>query len=420
MSLTAAGLFHAARAFARTRWLARTLRTRADIERHRTRQIARMMRDTVPHIAAARGAVAFDDLPVIDKAVLLADFASYNRAGVTLEEVRTAVASNAPDVHGHAYGASTGTSGNRGYFVISDAERFTWLGTILAKTLPDALWRRNKVALALPSLSNLYRSAGGGSRVALSFYDLAEGVDSWADRLAADAPDTIVAPPKVLRALAERGQLPARHIFSGAEVLDPLDRAVIEGATGQRVREIYMATEGLFGVGCPHGMLHLAEDAVAFEWEAMAGSALKIPIITDFTRRTQLMARYRMNDLLEFADAPCACGSPLQAVARIEGRQDDVFMLPARDGGVRMVTPDVLRNAVVASDPRIDDFRILQTGAAQVKVGIPEALDLAPTKAALQALFARLGLGDVAIARCAIDTPYDRKLRRVRREWKGH
>lgn len=375
------------------------------------------MREVVPKFACARGATALDQLPVIDKATLLADFASFNRAGITLDEVRAAIASGAAALRSHAFGQSTGTSGNRGYYVISDAERFTWLGTILGKALPDALWRRHRVALALPGLSSLYRSAGSGSRVALSFYDLAHGVDAWGATLAADAPDTIVAPPKVLRALAERGQLPARHIFSGAEVLDPIDRAVIEDSTGQRVREIYMATEGLFGVACPLGTLHLAEDAVAFEWERVGEGALVTPIVTDFTRTTQLMARYRMNDLLELSSTPCACGSPLQAVARIEGRQDDVFMLPARDGGTRMVTPDVLRNAVIDSDRRIDDFRIVQTGAARIEVGLPTACNLAPTAAALRTLFDEMGIGAVEIARGTIDVPYDRKLRRVRREW---
>ncbi len=375
------------------------------------------MRQAMPHFAATRHVRNFTDLPIIDKATLLKDFARYNRAGITVEEVCAALASGATAVRDHAFGCSTGTSGNRGYFVISDAERFTWLGTILAKTLPNALWQRHKVALALPSLSNLYQSAGAGSRVALTFYDLAEGVDAWASRLAADAPDTIVAPPKVLRALADRGQLLARHIFSGAEVLDPLDRAVIEGATGAKVREIYMATEGLFGVACPHGTLHLAEDAVAFEWEAVGNSALVTPLVTDFTRRAQLMARYRMNDLLELSQTPCACGSPLQSVARIEGRQDDVFILPARDGGTRMVTPDVMRNAVIGSDPRIDDFRIVQTARATVEIGLPAALSLEPTAAALGRLFDRIGVAPVDIKWRAIDIPYDRKLRRVRRDW---
>lgn len=376
-----------------------------------------MMRNVVPHIPAVHGLDRFEDLPVIEKTALLARFADYNRAGISVDEVRAALAGQARAIRGHGFGGSTGTSGNRGYFVISDRERFIWLGTILAKTLPDALWRRHKVALALPSLSHLYEAAGHGSRIALRFYDLAEGVDAWADRLAADAPDTIVAPPKVLRALAERGCLPARSIFSGAEVLDPLDRAVIEATTGVRVREIYMASEGLFGVACRHGTLHLAEDVVAFEWERIPDSALVTPIVTDFTRTTQLMARYRMNDLLELSDTPCPCGSPFQAVARIEGRQDDVFQLRARHGGVRMITPDVLRNAVVASDPRIDDFRIVQTGAATIEVGLPDAIDLTPTATALTVLFDRLGLAPIAVGRRRIELRFDRKLRRVEREW---
>ena len=419
-----ADLYHAGWAFARTRWLAARLRSRDDIECHRDRQLARMLRTTIADCAFYRDLVPqrFVDLPIIDKAVLLANFTDFNRNGITVGQVRTAIADGAESIGGHAFGQSTGTSGNRGYYVISNAERFTWLGTILAKALPDALWARHRVALALPGLSSLYKSASSGSRVQLAFFDLGRGVNAWADALAAFAPDTIVAPPKVLRALAERGQLPARHIFSGAEVLDPIDRAVIETATGARVREIYMATEGLFGVGCPHGTLHLAEDAVAFEWETpVAGSALVTPIVTDFTRRVQVMARYRMNDLLELSDAPCACGSPLQAVKRIEGRQDDVFRLAVPDGALSMVTPDVLRNAVIDADPAIDDFRIVQTGPSAATVSLHEALPLATddaVRAALQALAARLGLAplDIAIAR-GIAAPFDRKLRRVRREW---
>lgn len=419
MRVGGAGAFHAARAFARTRWLAMRLRTRVDVEGYRDRQLARMMRDVVPHFAPGRGVKRIDDAPVIDKAKLLADFAAYNRPGITVDRIRAAIAEGAADIDGYAFGQSTGTSGNRGYYVISDAERFVWLGTILAKTLPDALWARHRVALALPGLSSLYKSASSGSRILLGFFDLARGVDAWANDLSAFAPDTIVAPPKVLRALAERGQLGARHIFSGAEVLDSLDRQVIEGVTGRIVREIYMATEGLFGVACPHGTLHLAEDAVAFEWERPSpDSALVAPIVTDFTRRTQLMLRYRMNDLLELSEPPCPCGSPLQAVARVAGRCDDIFLLSAAgDGALQMVTPDVLRNTVIDSDPRITDFRIVQTGAAEIEVGLPGHIAFEPAAAALSGLFASMGLASITIGRCGIDPVFDRKLRRVRRQW---
>ncbi len=220
---------------------------------------------------------------------------------------------------------------------------------------------------------------------------------------------------------AEDGRLHAAHIFSGAEVLDPLDRAAIEGATVRRVREIYMATEGLFGVACPHGTLHLAEDAVHFEWED-GPDGLVAPVVTDFTRRTQAMARYRMNDLLQLDDRLCPCGSALQPVRRIEGRQDDVFLCPDAGGTLRPVTPDVLRNAVVDADPRIDDFRIAQLGPSTIEVRL--AADLPPeVDAAVRANLARLAAGmnlaplDIAVAH-GIAVPFDRKLRRVERRWR--
>jgi putative adenylate-forming enzyme len=413
-------VLHAARAFWRTRRLARRLRTRDDVADWQARQLSRFLKEAVPRVGAFAGCSG-DDLPVMDKAALLANFAAYNVPKITVAEIRDAFARGEDRVRGYPVGQSTGTSGNRGYYVISEAERFAWLGTMLAKALPDILWRRHRVALALPAFSSLYRSAERGGRIELRFFDLGRGIDSWADEIAAFAPDTIVGVPKVLRRLAESGRLTARNIFSGAEVLDPLDRAIIEAATGARVREIYMATEGLFGVACPHGTLHLAEDVVKFEWQPSEDSGLVIPLVTDFTRRTQIMARYRMNDLLALSHEPCPCGSPLQRVARIEGRQDDVFELPGADGRPRMVTPDVLRNAVVDADRRITDYRIIQTDRADVAIHLdpalpPESEDR--VRAALLGLFDRLAMPPPALTfRRGLPVDFQVKLRRVRREW---
>ncbi len=410
-------------AFVRTRRLAHRLKTPEDVRRWQAARLAGWMRTALPQVDAFAGApvTRLDALPVIDKAILTAGFAAYNRPRITADQVRAAIDAGEDRVRGYPIGQSTGTSGNRGYYVISEAERFVWLGTILAKALPDVLWRSHRVALALPGFSTLYRSAEG-RRISLRFFDLALGVDTWADQLAAFAPDTIVAPPKVLRRLAESGRLTARNLFSGAEVLDPLDRAVIEAATGARVREIYMATEGLFGVACPHGTLHLAEDAVQFEWQPSGDSGLVTPLVTDFTRRTQIMARYRMNDLLVLSGERCACGSPLQAVARIEGRQDDVFELRDAGGQWRMITPDVLRNAVVDADRAITDFRIVQTAADRISVALDPALPPesdARVIASLAGLFDRAGVvrPEIAVTR-GLTVDFDRKLRRVRREWR--
>ena len=419
-------LVHALAAFANTRRLARRLRSRDDVLRWRDARLRRFVRHVAPHAPyyAALGAERLDELPIVDKAAMMANFEAFNTRGVTYQHAREALDRGDDRVGGLVVGQSTGTSGNRGVFVISEAERFTWLGVILAKALPDFPFVRHKVALALPGYSQLYASAAETSRLAIRFFDLALGVHRWRGDLIAFAPDTIVAPPKVLRALAEAGGFAPRNVFSGAEVLDPLDREIITAAFGTPVCEIYMATEGLFGVGCAHGVLHLAEDVVAFEWAPAAdGSDLVTPIVTDFTRSVQIMARYRMNDLLRLSPAPCACGSPLQAVVSIDGRQDDIFRLPPANGETLvMVTPDVVRNAVVDADRRILDFRVVQVGASQVELSLDVELAAEAALAArgaLRAALVKAGAASVEVSlKAGLAAPMDSKLRRVRRDWR--
>lgn len=418
------GYLAAAAAFGRTRWLAASLRSRSQLEAYQAMRIRALLAHARRHFThyRSRSPSSLAALPIMDKPQLLANFQACNRAGITLESVRETLAHGNEALAGHVVGQSTGTSGNRGYYVITDAERYAWLGTLLAKALPDALWRRHRVALALPGLSRLYRSASSGSRISLAYFDLAQGVDAWLNAFRRFDADTIVAPPKVLRHLAELGLLRSKRIFSGAEVLDPLDRESIEHHTHTRVREIYMATEGLFGVSCAHGTLHLAEDVVHFEWQRPSpDSSLLTPLVTDFTRRAQAMIRYRMNDLLALQAEPCPCGSILQPISRVEGRQDDVFWLQTGSGAWRMVTPDVIRNAIVDASPAVRDFRAVQTAPDRIEVMLPPDVPAGVEDRVLRALKSRLedmAVGPVELTLGhTMDVPMDRKLRRVRRAW---
>ncbi len=419
------GLLVAAAAFLRARWRLRSLTSRAKIDRFQSRRLAALRDHLVAETPfyAGNADQPFDQFPLIDKAILTANFDSMNRAGLSAADVRTALTNGEDMIGDHIIGHSTGTSGNRGYYVITEAERFVWLGTLLAKALPDVWWRRHRVALIMPGFVRLYQSAGSAGCVELLFFNLSDGIDKWIDAFVDFKANIIVAPPKVLRALAERGQLRATHIFSGAEVLDDLDAQVITQATGRTVRQIYMATEGLFGVSCTRGTLHLTEDCVKFEWEAAGeGSILQKPIVTDFTRRAQALVRYRMNDLLELSDAPCPCGSAFQAVRRIEGRADDCFELRGQGGELRLVTPDVMRNTVIDVDPAILDYRIVQTGPNAVTVELDSAIDAqidARVQAALVQRFRAMGLDVTVTVVRGLSVPFDRKLRRVRREWRA-
>jgi len=405
--------------FARARGLEKRLRTRADVEAWQAARSARYLAKIAPRVEAYRGIKArrLGELPIMDKTALMGDFHRYNRTGITADQARAALQAGTR-IGRLSVGASTGTSGNRGYYLVSDRERFTWLGVMLAKALTDVARRRHRVAIVLPANSSLYDAANESARLVLKFFDLKAGIDAVLPAIAAFGPSVIVAPPKVLVELA-RADLPfaPERLYSAAEVLDPLDRALIEARFGLTLGQIYMATEGLFAVSCAHGSLHLCEDYVAFEWERPEGSDLFAPLVTDFTRTTQVMARYRMNDLLRLDDAPCACGSPLQRVAEVVGRMDDAFSLRRRSGpGDMLVTPDVIRNAVVGANAAITDFRVVQLGPETVVVRLPAGADnwLEDACGALRRLFADAGVTATVEGEIGpLPPPSERKLRRV-------
>jgi putative adenylate-forming enzyme len=399
----------------------RASRTRHHLLAAQQRRLTRFLDDKAVRVPAYAGfgGLPLSDWPVMDKAVLMTDFARYNRLGLTAAEgLAHLEAGTAPK--GYAIGASTGTSGNRGLYIVSERERYRWLGTILARALPDFLSRRHRVAIVLPANSRLYDAANESGRLQLRFFDLGLGIDTQFAPLTEFQPTVIVAPPKFLRALAE-SEIPVspERIFSGAEVLDEEDRRIIEARFAGKVREIYMATEGLFAIACPHGTLHLLEDQLAFEFLPVEGSrTLVTPLITDFSRETQVMVRYRMNDVLELSDAACPCGRPHRAVKHVHGRCDDIFTLPSHGRPVR-ITPDVIRNAVLRADKRITDFRVIQTGPNTVRLELreEEAACLTAAATGLASLFKTCGAApEISPVAVPLAPPSDRKLRRVRVE----
>jgi putative adenylate-forming enzyme len=405
-------VFAALASYWTTRRLSRPGLSRELFEAAQQGALQRWLHRDLPQVAAfAMAPRQLGDLPVMDKAQLMADFARYNRAGISAEAVHAALGGDC-QVAGYTVGASTGTSGNRGYFVISDAERFRWLGALLAKALEGMLWQAQRVAILLPQDTRLYGSARRVPHLQLQFFALGEGVERWREALQAFDPTVIVAPPKVLRYLVEAGfRLAPQRVFSAAETLDPVDRPIIEAGFGLGLRQIYMATEGLLGVSCAAGNLHLAEDSVYFEFEPV-GEGLVSPLISSFRRQVQILARYRMNDLLRLSEARCACGSPLRVVSEVVGRVDDCFRVQDI-----LVTPDILRNAVLRADARVHDFRVVQLGPQEIEITLPPELGLEVAEAVLGSVKAALtGLGvspQIVLRRAALPVDFSRKLRRV-------
>lgn len=407
--------------------LAALLSSRERIDCWQTNRIENLRRHAIANTDFYRrlGDIPFKAFPVVEKSMMMAQFEAFNMLGLTASDgwQQFEIGQSPP---GYDLGCSTGTSGNRGLYLVSDRERFVWLGTIVAKALPDVLRRRHRVAVILPRASRLYDAANESRLLKLRFFELTAGLHVIAEQISGFQPTVVVGPPKALRWMAQNGiAITPERMFSGGEVLDSVDRTVIEHSFNLKLGQIYMATEGLFGVSCEYGVVHLAEDAVHFEFEPV-GDRLVSPTVTDFTRRTQVMACYRMNDLLRLADKPCRCGSAFLAVEEIVGRRDDCFELPPRGtvGKAITVTPDIPRNAVLDADRRIDDFRVLQTGSNAVDLVLNSNLPDDAANAAKQSLTsALLKLGaapDITLRREPLPVDITAKLRRVEQRWRPH
>lgn len=378
------------RAFIRARYRWRR-GTRAALEAWQRRQLARFTSRTLSRIpfyagrvqAARDGEAAVTGAAVIDKATFLEHFAALNVAGVTLVEARAvaAAAERSRDFRptlpgGLTVGLSSGTSGRPGLFLVSPQERAAWAGAVLGTLLTPADVRQLltpwapplRVAFFLRANSNLYATVGG-RRLRFTFFDLLRPLDDLRDALGGTQPDMLVAPASTLAALARATRagtlaIAPRQVVSVAETLEPDDRAVIRQAWQREPVQVYQATEGFLGASCAYGRVHLNEGFVHIE-PAWLDASRFVPVVTDFSRRTQAIVRYRLDDVLVGADGPCPCGRPTRAVTAIEGRCDDVLWLRGSDGTRRAVFPDVIRRAMMlaqtsAAGQAFDDYRLTQ------------------------------------------------------------
>ncbi|QQZ59392.1 hypothetical protein JI735_22405 [Paenibacillus sonchi] len=374
--------------------------------------------------------------PAIEKQLMMDYFDTLNTAGIT-KDMAFAEAYEAensryfkPTLHGITVGLSSGTSGNRGIFLVSEQEQAAWTGTVLAKLLPGGLWQRAKIAFFLRANSNLYESVRQG-RLQFQYFDLLEPVPQLIARLEQYSPDIWIAPPSMLRMLAEArlsGGLTVqpRRLISVAEVLDPLDREHIERTFGQTVHQAYQCTEGFLGCTCKYGMLHLNEDIVHIEKEYLDRESRRfVPVVTDFSRSVQPIIRYRLNDILTESAAPCPCGSLFTAIERIEGRCDDILYLPHSENG-QLVTlfPDFVTRAVLAASPEIEHYRVIQRSPLDLEISYRTRRGSAKDIESLLAgefsrLFTRFSCIPPQLQFTDYSfTPGAVKLRRVERSWK--
>ena len=425
--------------YIRTRSRLNRFRSREELAQWQEAQVQKILAYVLPRSAFYQEAFAGRDrqewrtLAPVGKAEMMAEFDRWNTVGLTKEEAFQAAweaeqsRDFTPVVRGVTVGLSSGTSGNRGLFLVSPDERARWAGAVLAKLLPGPLWQRHAVAFFLRANSNLYTSVRGRT-IQFSFFDLLDTLDAHIQRLNTYQPTIIVAPPSMLRLLAEayrtgRLVIPIpRKVISVAEVLEPLDETYIQETFGQPVHQVYQCTEGFLAATCAHGTLHVNEDVLLVEKEYVDDKRF-VPIITDFSRLTQPIIRYRLNDILIEKTEPCPCGSVFMALEKVEGRCDDVFYLRSihKAGEWVPVFPDFIRRELITASPSIIEYRAVQHEPEVVELFLKTEGPLADIETEVRRRFAELFDRFGCRLPKLVIVPYewqagDRKLRRVERK----
>ncbi len=357
---------------------------------------------------------------ILSKKEMMANFSLFNTRNISKEEAYALAVSaeERRDFHSQisdvTVGLSSGTSGNRGLFLVSEKERLAWCGNILAKVLPLPPWKRQKIAFFLRANSALYETIHSNSLI-FAYFDLLEDPDSLRKKVSQFDPDILIAPPSMLLML--RGSCRPKRIVSVAETLLSADEEALKKAFEQNIFQVYQCTEGFLGFTCSHGTFHLNEDLLIFEKERLDDQRF-IPILTDLFRKTQPILRYRLDDVLLEKKETCPCGCIFQPIERIEGRCDDLLLVQFENGSQRPLFPDFVSRKILSASEEIENYTVVQVAPNHWEIYLKSGMET-PVRKALNSLFTQIGC--LAPQLSFIDQEYPRlpgaKIRRIRRNY---
>jgi phenylacetate-CoA ligase len=179
-------------------------------------------------------------------------------------------------------------------------------------------------------------------------------------------PDVIDAYPSVLHAMASCGEaLPrVRRVFSTTEMLTEEARNRIQDAFHAQVIDVYGAAEfPRLAWQCPEGSgYHIDSDYAVVQ----RGEHDEL-IVTGLYNQGMPLIRYAIGDRAVFSDEQCACGRGLPLLERIEGRTDDLLVMPNGEH----VSPR--RVNVLDGIAGVDQYRIVQTGKDRITAEVVPA-----------------------------------------------
>jgi phenylacetate-CoA ligase len=371
---------------ARVLWLRRVLRgherwSPAQLQEHQSRQLARLRHDAVSrspfyqrfHQGLEHRPLA--ELPVLTKAMLLEHFDEITTdPALRLKDLEAYLAHLAGDeLFAGRYWVAT-TSGSSGRKSIIPSDTHVW-AMILASYARANQWAGISAGplhrvrmVVVSSTAPWHQSARVAATVRSPFIE-SHRLDAGAPltQLVASLnqlqPQVLIGYASILRMLAEeqlagRLRLAPQAVNSASEPLTAEGRTLVQRAWRIPPFDVYAATEtGGIAAECErHTGMHLFEDLVLPEVVDAGGQPVPpgIPgdrlLVTVLFGRTMPLLRYELTDRVRLATEPCPCGRPFRLLAAVEGRTDDLLLLPDRDGRSRPVHPVVFHRALELVD----------------------------------------------------------------------
>lgn len=381
------------RAAERERW------PRERLAHHQRRQLDALVRHAVAgapfwreRIGRTPTAVELRELPVLDKATMMASFDDL----VTDTRLRRdellahldGLDGDALHLGEHRVMTTSGSSGLKGLFVY---DREAWVA-LLAQFFRYSAWagntprlpRRRIAAIGGAGPTHMTRRVASTIDVGLHrvlSLPVTAPIPEMVERLNAFGPDWMNVFPSVASVLAgeqEAGRLRVRlrGMSTSSELRPPGLADRLQAAFGVRPMDLYATTEGLWGCECEHRVgVHLFEDQVIVENVDHGGDPVPAGepgarlLLTNLFNRVQPLIRFEVSDAMTLEPEPCPCGRTLVRVRSLDGRAEDVLQI----GGTTILP---LHFAVVTADAEVRQFQVLQEGdSLRVRVVLAEAAD---------------------------------------------
>ncbi len=306
----------------------------------------------------------------MNKKVMLEHFDSINTCGLNKDDVYNLCIEGEKsrnfdfNIDGYTVGLSSGTTGQRGLFFVSPKNSLKHAAFVMSKYIN--LLNKNKIAYFQRANSNLYET-GTSRRLQLCFFDLIFPTENHIEELNKLKPNILIAPSRVLKQLAllkKNGLLKInpKKVINIMEVLDPNDKKIImENFSVKFIDQFYMATEGIIGLTCKNGNIHLCEELMAIDYEFEDKATGRISFkLTDLYRYEQPHINYKMTDILELSKEACSCGNPALSIKAIHGRREDSLNFKNAEGNNVEIYPDFIARTILFSNEDIEDYQVIQ------------------------------------------------------------